>query len=86
MLQGEGADEMLAFFKKGGVFLFDESNPKSEASYYQLEDLMGRAEGSDITEAYVDEDGEICIFYDSSVIGEEQAIEKYKRNDYILYF
>ncbi len=73
---------MLEFFKNGGVFLFDEEDVASERSFYRLEDLMGEEEGADITEAYIDEDGEICVFYDSSVLSEDQAVEKYKKGDY----
>ena len=73
---------MLEFFKNGGVFLFDEEDAASERSYYKLEDLMGEEEGANITEAYIDEEGEICVFYDSSVLSEEQAIMKYKKSDY----
>lgn len=73
---------MLEFFKNGGVFLFDEEDTASEMTFYKLEDFMGEDEGQDITEAYVDEDGEICVFYDSSVLSEEQAIEKYKQGNY----
>ena len=73
---------MLKFFKNGGVFLFVEEDAASEKSFYKLEDLMGEEEGADITEAYVDEDGEICVFYDGSVLSEHQAIEKYKKGDY----
>ncbi len=73
---------MLEFFKKGGVFLFDEEDAASERTYYRLEDLMGEEEGADITEAYVDEDGEICIYYDGSVLSEEQAIAKYNSGEY----
>ncbi len=73
---------MLEFFKNGGVFLFDETDAASERSFYQLEDLMGEEEGADITEAYVDEDGEICIYYDGSVLSEEQAIAKYNQGNY----
>ena len=77
---------MLDFFKKGGIFLFDESDPQSESSYYRLEDLMGEEEGADITEAYIDEDGEICVYYDSGVMGEDEAIAKYNTGDYIKHF
>jgi hypothetical protein len=73
---------MLDFFKKGGVFLFDEEDSRSESSYYRLEDLMGEEAGQDITETYIDEDGEICIYYDGSVISEEKAIEKYNNGDF----
>ena len=76
---------MLEFFKNGGVFLFDETDAASERTFYRLEDLMGEEEGADITEAYVDEDGEICVYYDCSVLSEEQAIEKYNRGDYSKY-
>lgn len=71
---------MLSFFKNGGVFLFDEEDIESEATFYKLEEFMGDKEGSDITEAYVD--GDICVFYDGSVLSEEQAIEKYKKGNY----
>ncbi len=74
---------MLDFFKSGGVFYFDEEDSKSERSFYKLEDLMGEEEGQDITEAYIDEDGEICVFYDASVLSEEEAIEKYNCGDYV---
>lgn len=73
---------MLDFFKDGGVFFFDENDSRSENSYYKLEDLMGEEAGADIVEAYVDEDGMICIYYDSSVISEEDAIDKYNNGDY----
>lgn len=73
---------MLEFFKNGGVFLFDENDAASERTFYRLEDLMGEEEGADITEAYIDEDGEICVYYDCSVLSEEQAIEKYNNGKY----
>ena len=73
---------MLEFFKNGGVFLFDENDPASERTFYRLEDLMGEEEGADITEAYIDEDGEICVYYDGSVLSEEQAIAKYNSGNY----
>ena len=47
------------------MFLFDENDAASERTFYRLEDLMGEEEGADITEAYIDEDGEICVYYDS---------------------
>ena len=53
---------MQEFFKNGGVFLFDENDPSSERSFYRMEDLMGEEAGADITEAYIDEDGEICVY------------------------
>ena len=77
---------MLDFFKNGGVFLFDENDSKSELSFYDLEDLMGSEDGVDITEAYIDEEEEMCIYYDCSVISEEEAIEKYDRGEYVKYF
>ena len=73
---------MLEFFKNGGVFLFDEEDVASERAFYRLEGFMGKEQGADITEVYVDEDGEICVFYDGSVLSEQQAIEKYKKGDY----
>ena len=74
---------MLEFFKNGGVFFFDENDAKSERSFYKLEDLMGEEAGQDITEAYIDEDGEICVYYDASVLCEEEAVEKYNNGDYV---
>lgn len=76
---------MLNFFKSGGVFFFDEEDPKSETSYYKLEDLMGEELGADIIEAYLDEDGMLCIYYDSSVLSEEDAVDKYNNGDYKKY-
>lgn len=77
---------MLNFFKSGGVFLFDENNSASERSFYKLEDLMGEEAGADIVEAYVGADEELCIYYDCSVIDEEQAIAKYTSGDYVKSF
>jgi len=76
---------MLEFFKSGGVFYFDENDSKSERTFYKLEDLMGEEEGQNITEAYVDDDGEICVYYDASVMDEAQAIEKYNNEDYVKF-
>ena len=76
---------MLKFFKNGGVFYFDEDDAQSERSYYKVEDLMGEEEGADITEAYVDEDGDICVYYDASVLSEEQAIQKYNNGDFVTH-
>lgn len=76
---------MLDFFKNGGVFLFDESDSKSELTFYDVENLMGEEEGADITEAYIGDDEEMCIYYDCSVISEEDAIEKYDNGDYIKH-
>jgi len=76
---------MLDFFKKGGVFFFDENDSRSENSYYKLEDLMGEEEGADIVEACADEDGMICIYYDCSVISEDEALDKYENGDYKKY-
>lgn len=77
---------ILEFFKDGGVFYFDENDSRSERSYYKVEDLMGEEEGANITEAYVDEDGEICIYYDCSVLSEEEAIDKFNDGDYVNRF
>ncbi len=74
---------MQKFFKNGGVFLFDENDPSSERSFYRMEDLMGEEAGADITEAYIDEDGEICVYYDGSVLSEEEAIAKYTQGDFV---
>ena len=76
---------MLEFFKKGGVFFFDEEDSRSEDSFYKLEDLMGEEEGENIVEAYLDEDGYMCIYYDCSVISEDEAIDKYYNGDYKKY-
>ena len=46
---------------------------------------MGEEEGANITEANIDEDGEICVYYDSSVQSEEQAIAKYHQGQYSKY-
>ena len=73
---------MLSYFRNGGVFLFDEEDAASERAFYKLEDLMGEEAGANITEVYIDEDGEICVFYDSSVLSEQQAIDKYNNGDY----
>ena len=76
---------MLQFFRNGGIFFFDEDDSSSESSYYKLEDLMGEEEGADIVEAYLDEDGMLCIYYDCTVLSEEEAIEKYNNGDYKKY-
>ncbi|MEE4195622.1 MAG: hypothetical protein V2J07_10535 [Anaerolineae bacterium] len=76
----------IEFFKQGGIFYFDENDPRSERAYYQVEDLMGEEEGAEITEAYVDEDGDICIYYDGSVMDEETAIAKYNAGDFVKHF
>ena len=73
---------MLEFFKNCGVFLFDEADAGSERTFYKLEELMGTEDGSDITETTVDEDGDICVFYDGCVLSERQAVEKYRNGDY----
>jgi hypothetical protein len=75
---------MLNFFKNGGVFLFDENNAASERTFYKLEDLMGEEAGEDIVETYVGPDDELCIYYDCSVISEEDAVEKYNNGDYVI--
>lgn len=77
---------ILDFFRNGGVFLFDEEDAASEQSFYKLEELMGEEEGANITETYIDEDGEICVYYDSSVLSEEQAVEKYSNGDFSKSF
>ena len=74
---------MLEFFKNGGVFLFDENDPSSERTFYRIEDLMGEGAGAEITEAYIDDDGEICVYYDGSVLSEEEAIAKYTQGDFV---
>ncbi len=76
---------MMEFFKNGGVFYFDEDDAQSERSYYMVEELMGEEEGQDITEAYIDEDGEICVYYDASVLSEDQAIAKFNDGDYVKH-
>lgn len=77
---------MLNHFKNGGIFLFNENNSASERSYYRLEELMDKEAGADIVEAYVGPEEELCIYYDCSVISEEQAIEKYNNGDYVESF
>ena len=77
---------MLEFFKNGGVYYFDENDSRSEAGYYKIEDLMGEEAGADITEAYADEDGEICLYYDCGVMSEEEAIAKYNAGDFVKSF
>ena len=74
---------MLQFFKTGGVFLFDEADAASERTFYQLEELMGTEQGALITEASVDKEGQRCVFYDSGVLNEEQALEKYRSGQFV---
>jgi len=76
---------MLDFFRNGGVFLFDEDDAASEADFYRLEDLMGEEEGQHITEAYVGTDGETSVYYDGSVMSEEEARLKYENGEYKKY-
>lgn len=76
---------MKSFLKKGGVFLFDESNQDSELSYYELEDLMNEEEGKDITDVCVDEKERLFIFYDANILNEREAIEKFKSGKYLTY-
>ena len=73
---------ILEFFKNGGVFYFNEENSASENTFYKVEDLMGEEEGMNITETEVDEEGCICVFYDSSVIDDETAKTKYNNGEY----
>lgn len=77
------ADSLITFFKDGGIFLFDEADPASEATFYKLEDLMGEPEGADITETSIDEEGTLCIYYDSSVMDEETAKQKYSNGQFV---
>ena len=51
--------------------------------FYRIEDLMGEEAGADICKGYVDEDDNICIYYDGSVMNEEDAIAKYERGEYV---
>lgn len=73
---------MLDFFKNGGVFLFDENDAKSEATYYKLENLMYEEAGEDITETYIASDSSLCLFYDCSIISEDEAMDKYNNGEY----
>ena len=75
--------KLLDFFKNGGVYLFDEEDPSSERTFYKVEDLMGEPEGEDIVQTEADEEGILCIFYDCSVLGDEEALEKYANGDYV---
>ncbi|MCD4674283.1 MAG: hypothetical protein K8R77_16595 [Anaerolineaceae bacterium] len=77
------AANILSFFKNGGVFLFDEENAASEATYYKVENLMGETKGESITEIEVDEEGLLCIFYDGEVMDDEQAKTKYAKGEYV---
>lgn len=77
-------NQLRDFFGNGGVFLFDENNPSSERTYYAIEDLMGSMEGEFITETYVDEDGELCLYYDSQVMSEQEALNKYNSGTYSI--
>lgn len=77
------ADSLVAFFKDGGIFLFDEGDPASEATFYKLEDLMGEPEGADITELSLDEEGTLSIYYDGSVMDEETAKQKYGKGLFV---
>ncbi|GEM_PF-2128512 len=77
------SNSILAFFQNGGVFLFDEDNGSSERTYYKVEELMGEVEGEFITQTEVDDEGILSIFYDSSVLDEEAALEKYNSGDFV---
>lgn len=77
---------IIDFFKQGGVFFFDENSAISERAYYQIEDLMGEEEGANICEAYVGEDEEFCVYYDSSVLSEEEVIAKFNNGNYVKKF
>ena len=77
------AENILSFFKNGGVFLFDEENAASESTYYKVEDLMGEEEGVNITQTEIDEEGLLCIFYDCEVLDDEQALAKYADGEYV---
>lgn len=76
-------NQLKEFFGNGGVFLFDESDGASERTYYAIEDFMGSLEGEFITETYVDEDGELCLYYDSEVLSEEEVLDKYKEGQFV---
>lgn len=75
--------KLIDFFDNGGVFLFNEDSSASERTFYQVEELMGKAEGENITPTEVDEYGILCIFYDCSVLDDEQALAKYMNDDYV---
>lgn len=71
------------FFHEGGVFLFTEENEESENTLYMIEELMGEPEGENITQIEVDEEGILYIFYDCTVLDEEEALAKYKDGEYV---
>ena len=71
------------FFNEGGVFLFNEENEESENTFYKIEELMGEPEGENITQTEVDEEGLLCIFYDCTVLEEEEALAKYNDGEYV---
>ena len=71
------------FFNEGGVFLFNEENEESENTFYMIEELMGEPEGENITQTEVDEEGLLCIFYDCTVLEEEEALAKYNDGEYV---
>ncbi len=75
--------KVLSFFTQGGVFFFDENNASSESTYYAIEDLMGEPEGETICQTEVDDEGLICIFYDESVMDDEEATEKYNAGNFV---
>ncbi len=74
---------IINFFKNGGVYFFDEEDGASERAYYRVEDAMGEEDGADIIETEVDDEGIICVFYDCSVLSEEEVREKYADGDYV---
>jgi hypothetical protein len=78
-------ENVIKYFRDGGIFLFDESNQQSESAYYLVEDLMGEGEGQNITEVFL-EDEQISLFYDSSIWNEKIVIEKYRKNEFVKSF
>lgn len=78
-------DKILNFFKNGGIFLFDENDSKSENTYYLVEELMGEEEGANIVETEVENNDQICLFYDDSVLDEETVKNKYFSGEYVKH-
>ncbi len=75
-------NSIIDFFKNGGVYFFDEEDSASERTYYKVEDAMGEEDGADIVETEIDDEGMICVFYDCSVLSEEEVKEKYASGDF----
>lgn len=74
--------KVTSFFKNGGVFLLDEENYASEASFEYVEDLMSTKEGEDIYEIEIDAENGMFLFYDASVLDEDEALLKFEKGKY----